>query len=147
MAVLLSKALFGEDQPSNVRGFCAPDEIKRAITSSKNFGLDGSDPSTATLLLFFDTRIQRTWLAKTARRLYCILDDVRKPAPHVNWSMAVGEIIRDGELVLDISAHDLSATGESGRVDFGPRHKDWLYSTKLFTARPVEDEVRAFLRN
>lgn len=145
MALLLSRALFGDDEAVQARDFCTPEEIQQSIKASKNYRLDGSDPAASTPLLFFDTRMQRTWLTKTDRRLYCILDDLRKPGPHINWSMAISEIAKDGKLILEIRAHDLSETGKSGMVDFGPNHRDWLYSTKLFTVRPVEEEIAAFL--
>jgi hypothetical protein len=152
MAILLSDVILKAQQrsapegaPAGDRAFLSIDEIKQAITRSKNYELDGTSPALASVLLLFDTRMQRTWLAKTGRRLYCILDDLRKSAPHINWSMAMSEVVKDGKVILEIRVHDMSETGKSGLVDFGPNHKDWIFSTRLFTVRPVEEEIRAFL--
>lgn len=146
MAILLSTALFGDEPKPSGRDFYTPDAIKMSIAGSKNFKLDGSDPKDATLLLLFDTRLQRTWLVKTRNRLYCVLDDLRTPEPNINWSMAMHEIVKDNKLLIDIVEHSPSETGKSGLVDIGANHKDWLYSTKLFTVRSVKDELGAFLR-
>lgn len=145
MAVLLSTALFESD--STPRRFFTVEEIKQFIARSKNYRLDMSPPAEALPLLLYQTRIQQTWLVKTTKRLYCLLDYVRKPEPNVNWSMPMSEVADpNGELKLAVKAHPPSdADQTSGTVDFGPNHRDWLYSTKLFTVRSVEEEIGAFL--
>lgn len=153
MAVLLSTALFEENATSKrasaeaVRRFLPEDEIRQVLVRSKNYKLDGTDPSLAALLLIFQTSLQQTWLAKTAKRLYCILDDRRKPEANVNWSMRTSEFLDgSGQVSIPIDARPSSELGEGyGSIDIGPKHKDWLFSTKLFTLRPVKDEVRALL--
>lgn len=144
MAVVLSKALFG-DEAAPLRDFLTPDEIKLAIRESKNYRHDLSEPSQSKVLLFFDTRLQRTWLTKTLSRLYCILDDLGKPAPNINWSMPMEEVVNKNKLIMPVKAHGLSETGKSGLIDFGSKHRDWIYSTRLFTVRPVQEEIEAFL--
>jgi hypothetical protein len=144
MAVLLSTALFETD--SGLRPFRTVEEIKQSIRQSKNHKLDQSDPAGALPLLIYQTRLQQTWLIKTSKRLYCVLDDIRKPEPHVNWSMDMSEVLDDtGGVKLEIRTQQPASGQTSGKVDFGPKHKDWLFSTKLFTVRSVEEEIRTFL--
>src|SRR5260221_14496595 len=42
-------------------------------------------------LLIFSTSKQHTWLVATARSLVCVLDDVRKEVPRIQWSMPIEE--------------------------------------------------------
>ncbi|MBX3570011.1 MAG: hypothetical protein KF914_18255 [Rhizobiaceae bacterium] len=145
MAILLSKALFGDEEGAAMRDFLQPEGIKQSVRSSKNYRLDGTDPDQAALLLLFDTRMQRTWLVKTTKRLYCVLDDLREREPNVNWSMPVQSAVENGTVTLDIRNRGPSDTGKSGLIDFGVNHRDWLYSPRLFTVRPVDEEIRDFL--
>jgi len=127
------------------RRFATVDQVRDAIRLSKNYGLDGSAPQSAKPLLFFQTARQQTWLVKTPKRLYCILDDVRRPAPHVNWSVPMADVLdEDGKLLYKIEARD-GGSRNSGLVDIGPNHKDWLYSRKLFASRGVEKAFEDFL--
>ena len=129
------------------KAFRTVEEIKESIRQSKNYRLDRSDPAGALPLLIYQTRLQQTWLIKTLIRLYCVLDDLRKPEPHVNWSMAMSEVLDGaGNIKMGIAARPPAASSETaGQIDFGPNHKNWLFSTKLFTVRSVEEEIRAFL--
>lgn len=148
MAVLLSTVLFeSEAKTATKRPFFSVEEIKRFIVQSKNYRLDGTDPLTAVPLLIYQAPFQQTWLVKTIKRLYCILDDLRKAEPNINWSMPMTDVLDDaGEIKLQIAAHPPSGKDErTGKIDFGPK-KDWLYSTKLFTVRSIEDEIRALLK-
>ena len=144
MAVLLSTALFEPEK--GARRFRTVDEIKESITQSKNYRLDMTSPSSALPLLIYQTRLQQTWLIKTLKRLYCLLDDLRKPDAHVNWSLDMSEVVEAGEVKLEIKVRlPEKPTETAGQIDFGPKHKGWLFSTKLFTVRSVEEELRAFL--
>jgi hypothetical protein len=81
MKMELIKTLLGQ------LDFSLSQEIAQYIVNSKHFNATKEKPEQAKTLLFFDTQRQRTWLVATPFRLYCILDDVRKPEPHINWSM------------------------------------------------------------
>lgn len=35
-----------------------------------------------------------------------ILDDVRKPEPHLNWSLPRTQVVADGDIALEIRADD-----------------------------------------
>jgi hypothetical protein len=151
MSYLLSDVIMKSERArataAPARPFAGIDDIRGAITLSKNYRLDRTPPAQAHSLLFFQTPLQQTWLVKTPNRLYCILDDVRRPAPHVNWSMPMSDVIdADGNLKLGIEARETAGAMDTGLFDFGPNHKDWLYSRKLFVATGVEQAVGDFLR-
>jgi hypothetical protein len=131
-----------------VRTFCTVPEIKQSIRLSKYYSRDGSEPDEAETLLIYQTSLQQTLLVKTANRLYGILDDVRKPEPHVNWSIPMSDVVdENGGVKLPINAPDrVTRYQTSGKLDFGPNHRSWLFSTKLFTIESVKEVIKAFLR-
>jgi hypothetical protein len=143
MAVFLSDALMSSQ--SSGRGFLGLGAIKDFIRNSKNYSGDGSDPVEAGALLMLSTRVQQTWLVATPRRLYCLLDDLRQPRPTVSWSMPRAALVKhDGTLALALVEHPNSE--RTGLIDFGERHKRWLFSRSLFTSRPVTEEIGDFIR-
>jgi hypothetical protein len=126
------------------REFKSREEIAEYVAHSVNFDPTLEDPRTTKTLLLFQTSRQRTWLAATPERLYCILDDVRKPEPHINWSMPRAKIIENGEVGLEIRPHD--RTARTGLVDFGDEHRRWLYTRDLFDRGDVVAATREFLK-
>mgnify|MGYP005813015515 CR=1 FL=1 len=148
MAVLLSDVLMKRSRDRGPRPFLTLAQIRTVITQSVNYPThDGTDPASARALLLFQTTTQQTWLVMTERRLYCILDDRRKPAPHINWSMAMSEVVSDGKLQLEISFDEQApVSSKSGLVHFGPKHRNWLYSKKLFASEPIALQLDRFLR-
>ena len=127
------------------RDLWADSEIKAYIANSRSYNDATENPDTAAALPFFRTSRQQTWLVATERNLYCILDDVRKLEPHINWSMPREEVMSKDEVTLDIKA-SVSAKG-SNVMAFGPRHERWLYSKNLFGSTGPEDTVREFLQS
>lgn len=125
------------------REFLGAEEIAAYIVNSKNFNAAIEDPAQAETMRFFETSKQHTWLVGTPNRLYCILDDIRKPTPHINWSMSKLKIIEGPELVVDLVSRTRNKS--TGTIDFGPKHKRWLYSRSLFEDQPVEDAVEGFI--
>ena len=128
------------------RDFLPSEEIGRSIELSKNFDPQAEDATTASTLLFFETAKQHTWLVATPRRLYCILDDARKPAPHINWSLHRDRVIEAGDVVLEIRTTTPDERERTGLVDFGPNHKGWLYSTGLFARQTLGEAVVELIR-
>jgi hypothetical protein len=110
---------------------------------SVNFDSRRKTPNAARTLLLLQTSRQRTWLVATSERLYCILDDVRKPEPHINWSLPRSAVVSNGEVMLEIRPHD--RTAKTGLVDFGPEHRRWLYTRDLFEHGDVTSAIREFL--
>ena len=129
------------------RNFSSKEEIKQLITKSVNFDPQIENPVTAKTLLFFQSPKQKTWLVATPHRLYCILDDIRKDEPHINWSLSKSKIISHNTLTLEIRSHSPSTA--TGRIDFGNSHKFWLYSKHIFEDRgvDVENSIRTFLED
>ena len=135
------KALFGR------RDFFSEQKIASYINKSKNFDSDSENPKNAKTFLFFETSKQHTWLVATEYRLYCILDDIRKPNPHINWSMSRQAIFNEKEEInIPIGVRSYYIEG-TGLVDFGLKHKNWLYSESLFREQKVDDAVRNFIEN
>ncbi len=126
------------------RDFYSREEIARYIVRSKNYDPSRESPDQAKTLQFFETSRQRTWLVATTARLYCILDDVRKPEPHINWSLTRQQIFSGDTLSLRISARE--NTNRTGLLDIGPEHKNWLYTKALFLTQPVTEAVTEFIK-
>lgn len=150
MAIFLSDALMSQQSRSvsGDRALFDREAIREAITLSKNYAAhDGTDPSKASALLLFQTSRQRTWLIRTEKRLYCVLDDTSKPAPHVNWSLSNSDYLDStGKLTIEVREQNwTSDSGRTGKVDIGPKHKNWLFSRNLFQSMPVEKQITALL--
>ena len=77
--------------------------------------------------------------------LYCILDDVRKKHPHINWSMPKSDMKDANGIKLNIASRD--KTDRTGLVDIGGKHKRWLYTKKLFSSKDIETSIEEFLDN
>ena len=118
-------------------------EIKESTKNSKNY--EGEDPNFAKIFLFFSTSKQRTYLVATAVRLYCIIDDVRKDSPHINWSMPKKDVKDNDTIKIDITSRD--KTEKTGIVDIGEKHKNWLYTKKLFPSNSIESSIKEFIGN
>ncbi|MGA3040234.1 MAG: hypothetical protein ABSF54_05505 [Bryobacteraceae bacterium] len=89
-------------------------------------------------LLLFQTSKQRTWLAASNHRLFCVLDDEKERASGklVQW------ILRHEE-VTPVKARPKDPTG---MVDIGPR-KDWLYSARLhYSPEGLEKKIEDLLK-
>jgi hypothetical protein len=76
-------------------------------------------------LLLFQTAKQRTWLAASNERLFCVLDDqkTRASGKLIQWILH-----RDEATQIKVRPR-----GAVGTVDIGPR-KSWYYSTDLHTS-------------
>ena len=82
-------------------------------------------------IILFRTSRQQTWLIVSNTTVYCILDDKEKKSILFKWKMNKEELIDSvGNFNLNISTGDYK--GNTGTINFGEQHKDWLYSKKLF---------------
>lgn len=89
------------------------------------------------LMLLFATPTQRSWLAIDQFSVFCVLDDLRKEEPTVQW------LAKRTEIHAVRANHDHSPT--SGILHLGTQGKDWLYSKDLFQDRDVVAAVRQFI--
>ncbi len=121
------------------RKFFEEPEIRGMVTRSKSFNKSNESPGEAKSLLIFRTSRQQTWLVSTRLRLYCILDDVRQPRPRLQWSVPKTEVSRAGAVITR------PRSDQTGLVDLGPRHRDWLYSKHLFAEQPIEPAIEELL--
>ena len=119
------------------RNLFSEEEIIAWVKNSKRYDPAKENLEEANTLLIFQTGIQQTWLVATNARLYNILDDVRKDTPHINWSIPQRRF--QGPNALQIEAR--SYKERTGLVDFGDRHRNWLYSTDLFEKKSIEESI------
>lgn len=129
------------------RDFAKLEDIKASIplkfTISDNENLDkvGS-------LIFFKTKRQQTWLIASNQNLYCVLDDILSDKFEVRWKITKDELVDSlGEVILQIEI-DSSFRENSGRIDFGHNHKNWLYSKNLFPSPDkLKKDIEALIKN
>ena len=119
------------------RDFSKLGEIKDFISS--NYTLDQDESITnAQELIIFETSRQKTWLIVTSKKMFCVLDDVDKDTFEVRWHLTKDKLVSDNKVILDIKIdHDYKEN--TGLVDFGQNHREWLYSKKLF---PTKDKLK-----
>lgn len=127
------------------RNFWGEDEIKKLITKSKNFDSANESPSSALSLLIFQTSKQQTWIVSSSKRLYCILDDIRKPRPKIQWSSKKQSLSPDGNYESVIVTHPKSE--KSGLVDIGTKRRNWLFTKRFFTSSSIEEQIANLLKN
>ena len=114
------------------RDFSKLEEIKKTISSKFNFDKD-ENIDKAKELIIFETSRQKTWIIATEKKLFCVLDNVENDTFEIRWHMAADEIIKDNKIDLDIKVVD-SYKKNTGLVDFGKNHREWLYSKKYFSS-------------
>ena len=124
-------------------GFRDPDDIQDYVVHSKNFDSSREDPEDANVLLLFHTSKQKTWLVATKERVYCILDDIRKSEPHINWSVTRNRIVDDEAVVWRIDKSDKNS--KTGILNFENAKSSWYYSKDLFIGKDVVDEIENFV--
>jgi hypothetical protein len=94
-------------------------------------------------LLLFATSKQHTWLVCFTTELCCVMDDVRRSAPDVRWRMNRDELMEGSALKIAITTEDFRPV--TGKLNFGPYHRGWLYSVGLFQDKKAEDAVRELI--
>ena len=132
------------------RDFSKIEEIKDYI--KLNFPLNLSYENSEDLdnsleLLLFETTRQKTWLLCSNFRFFCILDDIAKDTFLIRWQLAKQEIIRNESLILPININP-EYKKNAGLIDFGPSHKNWLYSKSLFpNANELKNGIIDLIQN
>ena len=107
-------------------------EVKAAIKKSKNYKNEPID--NAKSLNFFQTSKQKSYLIATEKMVYCVVDDIRKNEPKVNWSEKTS--IFKNKVISTSSKME-----KTGLVSFGDNHKNWLYTKSIFSGDIIENEV------
>lgn len=125
------------------RDFYSESQIRKFIINSKNYRGEKENPEDADVLLIFETSNQKTWLVASGIRLYCILDDIRKEKPHINWSAGKNKLVVDNRVIISIKTRDKSKS--TGLVDIGDEHKNWLYSKRFFVNFEVKESIEKLL--
>jgi len=121
---------------SDFRDFLNVDDVKKLVTTSVNYKNEDTDK--ARTLLLFRTSTQQTWLIATSLRLYCALDDRRKPNATIQWSMPIAE-------ARTATISEREYRDRTGLLDIGKR-TNWLYTKGLFERTDVIEAVRNLVR-
>lgn len=125
------------------REFFSAEEVREFVRTSKNFDPGREIPTEAEALVIFQNSNQKTWIVTTTERVYCILDDVRKDRPNINWSMSKKKVVSEGKVILRIKPREKTEKSEiTGLIDFGDEHKDWLFSKSLFKDKKVDESLK-----
>ena len=122
--------------------FRSKEKILRAVKNSKKYSQE--DLTKAEIAKFFQTSKQRTYLVKTEKMIYCVLDDRRKDQPIVSWSEPLEEFVIDDEVRVSLTTSDRTET--TGVINFGPKHNNWLYSKTLFSDQDITQAVEHLLK-
>lgn len=109
------------------RDFSTPNDIREAVKRSVNYAEENLD--VAEMFYFFDTSKQRTWLVVTNRRIYILLDDIRKEDVGVNLSFSIERVYQDGKLLIDFNP---GYKPNYGLIYFLKGKRGWIYSKSLF---------------
>lgn len=116
-------------------GFFTEDGIRNIL---RDTGSVESSEKVIRAFQIFSTQKQRTWLAFSDRKIFCILDDetTRTSGRLIQWALP-----KDQATPIVARRHNVS----TGLLDIGER-KNWLYSIALFpTSQSLETEVNRAL--
>lgn len=119
------------------RKFSEIDVIKKTIKNSKKYM--NEDPLESEILNIFSTKKQRSWLILSNKRLYFILDDIRKPKPKVIRSLDKNELIFEKKVIVTLRFNE-NYSNSSGTVRFNDLPRGWLYSKRLFSSSSILKE-------
>ena len=112
------------------RDFHKSMEIDKYISSQYEHVEQDAFSNVATLI-FFKSKRQQTWLCVSKNHLYCILDDITNDNLVVRWKMDRSEIIVENNVNLKINI-DPAYRETTGLISFSEKHRNWLYSKKMF---------------
>lgn len=115
-----AKKKVDEEQMLDDDGFFNREGVKCLVQSASQ--IHPGEVATDALLLF-RTRVQRTWIVATNKRLFCVLDDseTRASSRLIQWSLPL-----DKAGSIRVRSHK----PRTGLLDIGPR-THWLYSRSL----------------
>ena len=122
--------------------FSSTKEICQHITGSRNYKPE-EDPKKAKALRIFQTRRQQTWLITTHKRLYCLLENRDEDKVNVNFSIRKSKLVGpEDKIIVDLETSETSPPKrKTGLVKIG-KHKNWLYTKKLFEHKSIEDSIK-----
>lgn len=126
------------------RDFAKQKQIQERISKEFNHFENDSFAHIGTLI-FFQTKLQQTWLAASNQCLYCILDDISNNTFEIRWMIPKTEVITSGNIILKLEIFP-EYKENSGLIHFGPKHRNWLYSKKLYpSANNLGDEIYSLI--
>ena len=129
-----------------LRDFKDKEEIIKYVNKSKNFKkAPDENLNNARALQLYETKNQKSWLVRTNKRIYRILDDRRKNKPVINWSSKISEITdENNQIKMEIKDYKRN----TGKIVFEHRpNKEYLYSKKLFINIAIELSFKYFMED
>lgn len=96
------------------------------------------------VLKIFETSKQRTYLINDGSMVHCVLDDLRNNHPKLIWKSPRNSYFRNGKLHVNFNPRD--KTNNTGLIDLGKQHKDWLYSKKLIEPKELDTIFYQFIK-
>lgn len=122
------------------------DDILALIEKSPNFAKYDPTETTkgAQALMLFDIGARTSWLVRTNKRIYKVLDDRRDDRPTINWSISA-ESARNSE--VHVLSSKQTSSGKLLRIAFSFRPgREYLVDPKLFQGIGVEAAIESFIR-
>lgn len=126
------------------RSFYEKDEIINFIPNSKNYNEKYESTTKSDALLIFKTSKQQTWLVASNKRLYIILDDIRKDKPNINRSIAKNKLM-DSDDEITASIEEQQKSDKTGVLKIEGMKKGYLFSKVLFSYDPIINKVMGLL--
>lgn len=101
-------------------GFLTQDSVVRMVLSR----VQGRQKAFEDPFLLLENSFQRTWIVATERVIACVLDDISKNQLYdpLRW-----QCLHRFALPVEVEAYKR----KTGLIHLGPKHRDWLYSTRL----------------
>lgn len=128
------------------RSFNDKDAIINFISNSKYYNEKDESPTESDALLIFKTSKQQTWLVASAKRLYIILDDIRKDQPNINRSFSKNHLI-DNNHKVSASIEEKQKSDKTGVLMIEGMKKGYLFSRMLFSYESIIKKVTGLLMN
>jgi hypothetical protein len=113
------------------------EDIIKYCAESTNY--EGEDLSSANALLLFDRGTRRSWLVRSSKRLYKLIDDREDDKPKINWSQSLSP-----NKAIDIKVRSV---GPTLKVQFSFREgREYIVDPTLFQAIDVQEALKSFIR-
>lgn len=125
--------------------FRSKEHILKTITLSEYYDSNLENFISADALLLFSTSRQKTWLVSTKYRLYCILDDIRRPEPVLAWVKDREQLFENKNFKPKLQPKDQS--NSVGTINIGPKEQEWYFSKPLFSNNDVVATLTKFVEN
>jgi len=116
-------------------------QIIESVKNSNSYNKSGIEEiSNAEAILLRESKYQNSWLVRTNKRIYKVLDDIRKEGTTINWSRSIEKFNKSQNVnVMDYKPN-------TGKIVFKHKlDKEYRYSKKLFSNMNIENAIDNFV--